>query len=46
MQDNIFASHTFLVDTWMSSLQTLNVFFFIPEMDYKHTCDAIYTSRA
>ena len=44
MQDQIIASHTFYggqvdVNCYASS-QTLNVFF-LPEKDYKHTCDTI-----
>ena len=39
MQDKIIASHVthVLVDTWMLTLKCL------PEMDYKHTCDTIFT---
>ena len=46
MQDQIIASHTCFgrhVDVNMKShSQTLNVFF-LPEKDYKHTRDTIYT---
>ena len=39
MQDKIIASHVthVLVDTWMLTLKCL------PEIDYKHTCDTIFT---
>ena len=39
MQDKIIASHVthVLMDTWMLTLKCL------PEMDYKHTCDTIFT---
>ena len=39
MQDKIIVSHVThgLVDTWMLTLKCL------PEMDYKHTCDTIFT---
>ena len=39
MQDKMIASHIthVLVDTWMLTLKCL------PDMDYKHTCDTLFT---